>query len=328
MDLRVKWILLFLALTTVYLPADDGAASIAAGGIIMMKREPRITMAREVLRISVRNVVVDYDFRNDSNQNITTTVAFPVPMYPEDEARIDGPVFFDDFKLWINGSPAIYKIEASAFLNDKEYTQLLNEMHVNIATLGITNSNDSEPVDANRLPADQRKQLVDLGLIEKENGETRWKVKKKYYWQQTFPAHKIVHIRHEYTPATGGYATGLLSGIRDQDSSNANDLMSFCIEGRLKTILQQAAKDDKSIDTGYAYVDFILTTANTWKTPIEDFTLIVEHANREGAYTSFCWDGPVTKIDATHFSAHRHNFIPIKELRVGWFHLLKAGTDR
>ena len=29
--------------------ADDGAASIAAGGIILMKREPRITMAKEVL---------------------------------------------------------------------------------------------------------------------------------------------------------------------------------------------------------------------------------------------------------------------------------------
>jgi len=53
---------LFLALTPLH--ADDGAASIAAGGIVM-KRESRITMANEVLRISVNRVTVDYDFRND-----------------------------------------------------------------------------------------------------------------------------------------------------------------------------------------------------------------------------------------------------------------------
>jgi hypothetical protein len=38
--------------------ADDGAASIAAGGIVMT-REPRITMAKEVLFISTDKVKVD-----------------------------------------------------------------------------------------------------------------------------------------------------------------------------------------------------------------------------------------------------------------------------
>jgi hypothetical protein len=82
----------------------------------------------------------------------------------------------------------------------------------------------------------------------------------------------------------------------------------------------------------FDYVDFILTTANTWKTPIEDFTLIVERppankssvskatpANRwDSALVSFCWDGPVEKTDATHFAAHLTNFVPKKELRVGF----------
>jgi len=70
-----------------------------------------------------------------------------------------------------------------------------------------------------------------------------------------------------------------------------------------------------------------LTTANTWKTPIEDFTLIVERPhwkNNRGEpdladYVSFCWDGPITKIDADHFSAHTVNLVPAKELRVGFF---------
>ena len=68
--------------------ADDSAASIAAGGLVA-RRETRIVMAKEVLRISPNKVVVDYDFRNDTDQDVTTEVAFPVPPYsygPENPA--------------------------------------------------------------------------------------------------------------------------------------------------------------------------------------------------------------------------------------------------
>jgi len=78
-------------------------------------------------------------------------------------------------------------------------------------------------------------------------------------------------------------------------------------------------------------VDFILTTANTWKTPIEDFTLIVERPKPDKliatkassrapneTVVSFCWAGPIEKTDANHFEAHLTNFVPKKELRVGF----------
>ena len=52
----------------------------------------------------------------------------------------------------------------------------------------------------------------------------------------------------------------------------------------------------------FNYVDFILTTANTWKTPIEDFTLIVDRSGPDNSsrrtevariqnkvLVSFCW---------------------------------------
>ena len=45
----------------------------------MPRRETRIVMAREVLQISAKKVVVDYDFRNDTNQDVTSEVAFPIP---------------------------------------------------------------------------------------------------------------------------------------------------------------------------------------------------------------------------------------------------------
>jgi Domain of unknown function (DUF4424) len=316
-----------LILAAVYLHADDGAASIAEGGLVVMKREARITMAKEVLQISPKKVIVDYDFRNDSDQDITTEVAFPIPDYDHDLDRSGQEGGFDDFQLWIDGAKANYQIEARAFLKDKEYTQLLTSMHIDVASLAHAELGKvSEEIK--RLTSEQQKQLIDLELIDWDTAaEPQWRVRKKYYWLQTFPAHKIVHIRHEYTPVRGNENSINYGMGPNPEQYEAKRIKSFCIDGRLHEIMQKIANGDAGGKTAnYSYVDFILTTANTWKTPIEDFTLIVERPHSKDRwhaaladYVSFCWDGPVTKIDADHFSAHTVNLIPTKELRIGFF---------
>ncbi len=296
-----------------------------------MKREPRIVMAKEVLQISAREVIVDYDFRNDSDEDVTTEVAFPIPDY-EFNPDLDGSTQgFDDFRLWIDGSPAHYQVEARAFVKGKEYTALLNKMHVDVASYGHGPVRDDggnevrESKDIARLSLAQRDQLRKAGIIAQDRDEPKWRVKKKYYWQQAFPAHKAVHIRHKYTPVLGS-ANSVIYGLRSNpDPAMAKEMKSFCLDDGLRNRLQQiAASQDQW--ASYSYVDFILTTANTWRTPIEDFTLIVERPhwkNRGEAdladYVSFCWDGPVVKVDADHFSAHTTNLIPKKELRIGFF---------
>jgi hypothetical protein len=305
------------------LRADDGAASIAAGGVVVMKREPRITMAKEVLQISISKVTVDYEFRNDSNEDITTTVAFPIPDYDHDlsrEGRGASKRGFDDFQLRIGGAATRYSVETRAFLKDTDYTNLLTTMHVDIASFGHAPEADDSP-DIQGLALAERRQLENLGLIDKDGGEPLWKVKKKYYWQQIFPAHKTVHISHEYSPILGSSNSIIYGMGPNPDAHSVKELKTFCIDGGLHAILQKVA-DSKEKSASYAYVDFILTTANTWRTPIEDFTLIVERAQRkesQGHYVSFCWDGLVTKIDADHFSAHAVNLVPTKELRIGFF---------
>ena len=51
----MRWacILLMTCLLPATAGADDGAASIAAGGIVLMKREPRVIMAKEIGRAHV-----------------------------------------------------------------------------------------------------------------------------------------------------------------------------------------------------------------------------------------------------------------------------------
>jgi hypothetical protein len=71
-------------------------------------------------------------------------------------------------------------------------------------------------------------------------------------------------------------------------------------------------------------VDFILTSANTWQRPIEDFTLIIERGKPEQGekrLISFCSpeNGKVERLDADHFQVHLTNFVPTSELRIGFF---------
>ena len=109
---------LFLIPFRVY--ADDGAASIAAGGIVM-EREPRITMQKEVLRISVEKVSVDYEFRNDTDKSITTEIAFPVPPYSLDwDTYSINSQGFDDFHLTVQQKPTHFDVETKAMLKGRD----------------------------------------------------------------------------------------------------------------------------------------------------------------------------------------------------------------
>jgi len=303
---------------TSQLRADDGAASIAAGGIIMV-REPRITMQKEVLRISDSKVQVDYEFRNDTDKDITTEVAFPVPSYSFDWAHYSiWQQGFEDFQLTVEGKKAHFEIEAKATLKGHDVSAVLKRYGIDIASLGHFNDDTHIAPDVRRLSPVQRTSLVHAGLLNPEDDEAQWTVEKKYYWQQTFPAHAIVRISHQYTPILGG--TNSVPASREEDES-------VCIDPKLRKTLTGylAASDQNSVPL--SYVDFILTTANTWKTPIEDFTLIVERPHLKGAtqnFVSFCWDGSIVKLDADHFSAHIDNLIPKKELRIGFITVYTA----
>ncbi len=339
--------------------ADDSAASIAAGGLVP-RRETRIVMAREVLQISVKKVVVDYDFRNDSNQDVTTEVAFPIPSYTNE---IDGPESsqqsFSDFQLEIGGKTVPFMTEAKATLNGKDVTALLLANHIDIPTFGhfvdTVNSRHEEVMDSpdfSRLPQTTRDQLVKAGIFVLDSApEGQWTVHLQYHWTQTFPAHSTVHIRHEYAPVAGytevTQATveeALAQFTHDQsadgDPEGGKLLAGFCVgQPFLSTLarqLRENASHTKAANRGLAtglvfpqWIDFILTSANTWKRPIEDFTLIVERPKPEHGgkvFISFCSPakGAVEETDVNLFQVHLTNFVPASELHIGFFEVPQA----
>lgn len=333
-------------------PADDSAASIAAGGLVS-RRETRIVMAKEVLRISPDKIVVDYDFRNDTDQDVTTEVAFPIPPYgygPEDWAITEAS--FSDFKLSINGKTVAFRTEAKATLKGRDVTPILTADHIDIASFGHLREPSGHDwrvhtPDVERLPKAEQQRLAKLGLYDADDGWGLWMVHLQYHWTQTFPAHSTVHIRHEYKPVEGfelmpadtfknaltGAAPGGQGEIEREQVFDVKLLSGFCSDASFLrgAIARLEAQDEQTGRFAYPHwVNFILTSANTWRQPIEDFTLIIERGKPQSGMGSrsieFCTpqNAPVTKLDADHFQVHLTNFIPKSELRIGFFDFMQA----
>jgi len=299
--------------------ADDSAVSVAEGGV-RLSREARISMEKEVLRISDKTVAVDFDFLNESDSDITTEVGFPIPPYKLRDWEPGDRKDFPDFRVWVDGREIKYQTEVRAKLDGKDYTDLLRKLGFEI-DFALNDDNDDlgnrlERTFASLSPSDQS-HLLSLGLVkpERDYHDFEWTVYKEYHWTQTFPAHRMIHIRHEYSPEVG-YQPVELGELQTKFSD-------ACIDQPLENRLKADVAGRTAGEGRYVYlewVDYILTSANTWKTPIKSFELIVEKPepdkDHHHYYASFCWDGKIERRDASHFVARASNFVPRHELRI------------
>lgn len=314
--------------------ANDGAASVGVGGI-QLKREARISMEKEHLTISGEQVTVEYEFLNDTAEDITTEIAFPVPPYDEHNLDASFHKRLDDFRVWVEGREIKYQTDVKAMLNGVDYASLLQKLGVDVASLGHWDFPDERDApyspDVEKLSQEQRDELKRLGLISSYNGFMAWTVVKTYHWTQIFPAHKILHVRHIYAPVLGygGIEPEVVYPVPRQERTPefTAAVHDSCIDAMLEKTLVAAARKERKEEGGYIsskWIDYILTTANTWRTPIKDFELIVERPRQQPPaanrwFVSFCWDGPVERLDANHFIARSMNFVPNRELHVAFF---------
>lgn len=313
--------------------SNDAAASVAVGGI-QLKRESRISMERERLTISREKVTVEYVFLNPTDEDVTTEIAFPVPPYNEYYLDASPPKRLDDFRVWVDGRETEYETEVKAMLDGVDYSALLRKLGVDIASLGHFDEDADNPYspDIEKLAPSDRDELKRLGLI-RDNGFMGWTVVKTYHWHQTFPAHRLLQVRHEYAPVMGfeQLQPEVVIPVPRQERTREFDaaIRDSCMDASLQQALTAAARKEKKEESGFItseWVDYVLTTANTWKTPIKDFELIVERPRpkpgspeRRQWFVSFCWDGDVKRFDLDHFSGHLTNFVPKRELHVAFF---------
>jgi hypothetical protein len=320
-DRTILWVSLPILILVLACPApslaDTGSVAANPAGGLEWKREPRVSMEKERLTISLEKVTVEFEFLNESDQDITTQVGFPIPpyvfeyLYPayykwhENSPKRQ----FNDFAVWVDGKQVKHQIEERAFLDGVEHTEILNKFGIDIGSFGDKDDNSLNPHDPDdqitRLPKEQKEQLIKLGLIN-EGCNPLWTVRKMHHWTQIFPAHKTVRIRHEYAPVAGYDPYVSVDALRELEDG--------CVANGLYNHVKARAEGKRDWFCSANWVKHILTSANTWKTPLKDFELIVDKSGAD--YVSFCWDGEIEKLDANRLVARAKNFVPTKELTI------------
>jgi len=320
---------LILVSGTLLIFPNDQAVEKAAGGLVP-KREPRVAMKKERLTISPKRIRVEYEFVNESSNDVVTDIAFPIPeyRYPGDFRNES----FSDFKLWINDQPASFAIDARAFVSGKDETEILKKNGITIETFGgfdyekavFRNGKDFFPdYEVNALPQSVKDELVMRGLVERPDTPyylaPLWSVRKAYYWTQRFPPGQTVHIRHEYAPIFGFNRISVKSLQEGPRKTCMDKDLLFSKTAMAKHM------DIYHDDFPFCWVKYILTSANTWKTPINDFELVTEVALPVyGSFSapkliSFCWQGKAKISDSGRLLLNEHNFVPTEELTIYFF---------
>jgi hypothetical protein len=288
--------------------ANDSAAEVAASGI-QFKQEKSISIEKEELFISEKKIEVSYLFKNYSDKDITTEIAFPVPEYNADDAESGLP--FKKFTVEVNSQKLKYSSEIRALVHGKDYSKVLKQMGISIHDFG----GFSPPIYAEMHPKNffstlskkDQQTLRKYGLVSND-GYPQWKVSIKHHWTQTFPANSFVIIKHVYTPWWGYTYFG-----HDELENNSSYLYKdACITEKIKQWIKQSNEPIFVTIIGY-----ILTTANNWRSPIKDFIVTIDTDAK--AKISTCFDYELTQKSDSRYESHIKNFIPKKDLKIYYF---------
>lgn len=291
--------------------ANDGIAGVSAGGIVFRKTDA-IAMKKEVLNVRRSLISVDYEFVNESANEVEETIVFPLPAYTAMSAWYD--TYYgqpDGFSIEVDGKAVAFSTRVIALHDKKDVTAELKKAGLSDAQIAFNDSFESKST-VPPLSAKQRQQLTSLALFgktEESGGATgpAWTVQVNYIWKQKFPAGKVVRVHHAYRP--------FVSGGPGESGMNADFIKTYCADKDFLKTWKKLATRPPYPSVEAEKVSYILKTGNTWKRGIEDFTLnvIKEHP---AEIVSLCFPGTFRKVDASTFQVHLMNFQPAADLQV------------
>ncbi|MGI8705050.1 MAG: DUF4424 domain-containing protein [Sphingomicrobium sp.] len=303
--------------------ANDTTASTGAGGLVL-ERTDAIDMASEDLFVSADEISIRYVFRNRTQSDVETIVAFPMP--GRDLAReFEGGVTYPSgFRTRVDGRAVTASLERKALVDGKDHSALLQQLSVPVAPQLI----DEATRAMDRLPAAQKQRILKLGLAGEQEydddgkGIRRhlvplWTVKDTWWWTQRFPAGRDLIVEHRYEPGAGSSVQSPIAIPEYRSSEDgARTIARYCMDRQFLAAVDRLGSADGTPGSGAPdrRIDYILTTGANWRSPIGEFRLVVDKGRPENL-VSFCETG-VKKISPTQFEVRHTNWRPTRDLHV------------
>jgi hypothetical protein len=308
--------LLAVSVTALPAQANDTMAHFAAGELVFTQTDA-VTMVSEDLFLSTEEIRVTYRFRNLTSQDVTGTVAFPMPevrVTMSDADYPDGPESNPmRFSVAVDGRPLPVQFEAKAMVEGRDVTSTLRDLKIPIPPY-----NDRVGSALQKLDQQTIRRLEKEGLLDPDNDiSPNWALAGSYHWQQTFPTGRDTVIQHRYKPSVGATVLSLESMV---DAKTVEDMYligeNSCMDKDfINGSKKWAARQIKQGGGGsQRMLEYILVTGANWAGPIGTFTLTVDKG-RPDNLVSFCGEG-VKKIAPTQFQMVKKNFKPKQNLSV------------
>lgn len=301
--------------------ANDSVAEIGAGGV-MIGRNDLIRLEREDLAISADLVTVDYVFVNESDTDIETIVAFPMPaIQAEYDSAISVPEQQNDnflgFSVELDGRAIVPKLDQRAVAAGVDVTGDLAERGIPLLPVA-----DETRSALGRLPADVLVDWTARGIVQSQTYDAgkgpvteviaRWELRSAYWWTARFPARKAVSVSHRYRPAVG--ASAGLNFIWDDQRSDFYDeyARKYCMDEAFERAVR------RKLAAGGAWeqrIDYILTSGGNWANGVIGTFHLTVDKGATNTLVSFCGTG-VEKTGPTRFEMTTTDFYPEKDIHI------------
>jgi hypothetical protein len=311
-----------LMISPIEISANDSVARFGAGGIELIKSED-IRILEEILEISPHKVCVKYRFLNESDQDIGTTVAFPLP--PENRVSLffaggaDPATILKSFKVLVNGSPVETKLARKAVIGERDITEQLRK-------LGLSD----EEIFFDVVYEELEPLLSKYEKIKDEYGDW-WRISQTLFWEMNFPSGKEIVVEHEYSPAIGEGWT-IVYNREDSKTEISNLWNSFtgkheenevcldqttkrAIENRIRVATSNGAEE---VGVKCDSVEYILGTGRNWKGPIGELRLRLVK-EKPDQFVSVCFPGQPTKVSPTVYEFYQKDYVPQDTLVVYFY---------
>jgi hypothetical protein len=329
---RVRFGFVFLAvfaLSGTPSRADDSTATLRAGGLALEKTD-KIALVSEDLYLSPTAVKVAYRFRNLTDADYATIVAFPMPdMTGSVDMTIAMPDPVSDnflrFITRVDGKQVDSQVEQRAFLTapgklDVEITERLKSLGVPLVP-----TMEAASAALSALSAPQRKALADAGIVyplDVDVGKGAhvdwvplWTLRSKFWRKQVFPAGRDLVVEQTYTPGTGSQSTLTLGGPDLGAAQVSHYRETYCTDGAFTSAVQslyhKANAPNPKIGAFKEYLSYVITSGANWAGPIGTFRLVVDKG--DSTLVSFCGDG-VRKIGPTTFEMTAKDYTPRRDI--------------
>ncbi len=183
---------------------NPSTAALAAGGLELTTTSA-VKIKSEDLYISPQTVRARYEFRNESERDVDTTIAFPLPDVDrgrQEDYQLSGDPSGNlvDFVIMVDGKPVKPIIERRALVNGRDVTQQIKAAGLDLFPSGVLVADGLSPAALRKLESAGIIGRFDEKLM---SADPKWVLRTTVHWQQRFAAHAIAALEVSYKPITG-----------------------------------------------------------------------------------------------------------------------------